>query len=664
MCEHEKSECISIDLTLSPMIQSDVVEMKRKRLRQTTLSGRYVDIEDDAAFYARKRAAAIDESFSSSLTTAALPLKASNRKDSSLLTTTVPLKTVKSANNSTSLTNSFVRASLNTALWERALQVLVSTFGITSLRSLQPQAVQGALMGKSQIVVMATGSGKSLCYQLPATVLTGLTIVISPLIALMVDQVQSLNAKGIEAEYISSLDNTKTRNDVLHRITGTVPPKKRNQEISEEEREDQRPEIKLLYCTPELIATPRFQTILQTIYSKGRLSLIAIDEAHCISSWGHDFRPSYRKLSWLRSTFIDLPIMACTATATSRVIEDIREVLSISKSDACLVSSFNRPNISYEVRNKDSMGENSALKDLVCVIKSEHNKARLEVYPCSGIVYVHKRNDTTFIAKAISDAGVLAAPYHAGLKDDQRQQVQEQWTKGTVKVAVATVAFGMGIDLPHVRYVIHWSLSKSIEGFYQESGRGGRDLRPAKSILYYSQYDASSLIFLCRQAADKKINQPNAHTEDKQLQSIQAVVEYCTTPECRRKYLLNFFGEKINPKSVCNLTCDNCINPQGIDSKSLGLIKRGFSNQNHQYVSRDVFKNDDDWNGQWDRPHNDSASEDDETTARKIEEKQDESSFMSGAWMSTWTGKGPTKTPKEILKHYEVSNYENVEHIM
>jgi RecQ family ATP-dependent DNA helicase len=518
-----------------------------------------------------------------------------------------------------------------------------TTFGITSLRSLQPRAIQGALRGESLVVVMATGSGKSLCYQLPAAVLPGLTIVVSPLIALMVDQVQSLNVKGIEAAYLSSLDTARTRNDVLHRLTGIVPDtlkKKRSSGITKAYNEDQahseeqRPDIKLLYCTPELIATQHFQTILQRLYNDRRLSMIAIDEAHCISTWGHDFRPSYLKLAWLRSAFNNVPVMACTATATPKVIQDIREVLSISNNDACLLSSFNRPNISYEVRDKYAMGEKEALNDLVGFIKCEHTQARLHGYPCSGIVYVHKRDDTSFIAKAIADAGISAEPYHAGLKDGKRQQVQDDWTKGSIKVTVATIAFGMGIDLPHVRYVIHWSLSKTVEGFYQESGRAGRDLRPAKSILYYSQHDASRMIFLCdRESENTKVS---SNSKDKQVQAIQKVVEYCTTQLCRRKFLLQYFGEKMDPKTVCNKTCDNCIHPDGSKNRTHVTVNHGISNRPN--IQKD------DWDGQWARPHGE-CSEYDEEDKRAADDIK-------------YFPKARRKSPKQInemLSHYEVS---------
>jgi ATP-dependent DNA helicase RecQ len=374
-------------------------------------------------------------------------------------------------------------------LWALAQKKMNDVFKIQELRYLQPAAVECALRWQSQMIVMATGGGKSLCFQLPAVVLGGTTIVISPLIALMADQVQALLAKGIAAACISSSNGERGNLDVMERLLG------RSLRASQKKPspESLKP-VTLLYCTPEQIQTDRFRNILTELYQKQRLALFAVDEAHCVSSWGHDFRPAYRKLGWLRDTFPDVPCMACTATATPKVIEDIRATLRL-KNCPCHVGSFDRGNIRYKVRYKDALDQTSprgAKGDLLDFVLREHQLAKEKSACYSGIIYVHKRQDTTELAKEITKTtGIVAAAYHGGLKDSERERVQQSWTAGTIQIAIATVAFGMGIDLGHVRYVVHWSLAKSIEAFYQESGRAGRDGLPSSSVLYYSKSDGT-----------------------------------------------------------------------------------------------------------------------------------------------------------------------------
>lgn len=330
--------------------------------------------------------------------------------------------------------------------------------------------------------------------------------------------------------------------------------------------------IQLLYVTPELIETERFRTILTNLYRSNRLHMFAIDEAHCLSSWGHDFRPAYRKLTWIRTAFPNVPIMALTGTATSKVVLDIREILQLDKSVPCVMGSFNRSNISYEVRFKDSLnatnGGEGAISDLISVVKDQHQRHQNQ--PCSGIVYVHKRDDCHSLAKQISKAtGLNCLPYHAGLKDAERDSTQRKWTSGECKIAVATVAFGMGIDLPHVRYVIHWTMAKSLDGFYQESGRGGRDGKPAISVLYYSKEDAEKFSWLLKmnaeKAAKKKGKNTSSQAVDHSIVELEGMVNYCTQPKCKRKFVLDHFGEQIDASVVCNKTCDFCINPKKVE---------------------------------------------------------------------------------------------------
>lgn len=352
----------------------------------------------------------------------------------------------------------------------KANDILRKDFGHEELRQLQQRAVECALRRQSQIVVMATGSGKSLCYQLPALAMGGTTIVVSPLKALIADQVQSLVGKGIPAAFISSQLSEAAKIDVMERVlqrslrTRTKPADTASWEGKL---------VSLLYCTPELLATDRFRQSLDELYKNKRLTGFAVDEAHCVSQWGHDFRPAYLKLDYLRVTYPELPLMACTATATPQVLADIRRFLRL-QDRPCHQGSFDRPNIFYKVRYKNLLEQSArgAVGDMVDFIKKQHEKSQKLGSKCNGIVYVHKQTDTMDLAQTISQqAGIRAEGYHGGMKNADRARIQEAWMTGEAPIAVATVAFGMGIDLAHVRYVIHWTMSKTIEGFYQESGR-------------------------------------------------------------------------------------------------------------------------------------------------------------------------------------------------
>ena len=468
------------------------------------------------------------------------------------------------------------------SLMERASNILQSTFKLESLRPLQRTSIQGVLGGKSQIVIMATGGGKSLCYQLPALASgnttikaknSKVTIVICPLIALMIDQVNNLMKKGIKtAACWSSSHSAKYKAEIMKRLS--IEKEKIAKKPGVKSNNSELTPIQLLYVTPELIETQRFRDVLMKLHNANRLYLFAIDEAHCVSSWGHDFRPAYRKLSWIPETFKDTPIIACTGTATGKVISDIRSTLCLGKEVPCQLGSFNRPNIQYKVKYKDSLNTEpqGAISDLIMEVKHHHATSEKMKQKCAGIIYVHKREDCQSLAAQIYKAtGIPTAAYHAGLKDAERDETQRKWCDGSVKVAVATVAFGMGIDLPHVRYVIHWTMSKSLEGFYQESGRAGRDGLPSESILYYSKDDASKFMFLVKKNAER-IAQKNGHRDgkaaqklDRALLEIEGMVDYCIKPGCRRQYVLNHFGEKIDPRIVCQKTCDYCMDPRKIE---------------------------------------------------------------------------------------------------
>jgi RecQ family ATP-dependent DNA helicase len=483
-------------------------------------------------------------------------------------------------------------------LWKDAMTSLNNVFRMEKLRNLQPQAVEGILKRKSLIVVMATGGGKSLCYQLPATVLGGVTIVISPLIALMNDQVSAMNNKNVQAALLSSSQTETQNREVLERLLGRRTKEPTQNYLSPPALEP----ITLLYITPESIQTERFRNVLAELYKNKRLALFAIDEAHCLSSWGHDFRPAYRKLSYLRTKFPTVPCIALTATATARVIDDIRTTLKLEKAETH-VSSFDRPNIFYKVRYRDSldaMKPGGALADLVKFLKRRHERAKREGVSCSGIVYVHKRSDTALLAKVISNgAGVRAEPYHAGLKSAQRDLVQQNWTSGKTSVAVATVAFGMGIDLAHVRYVVHWSIAKSVEAFTQESGRAGRDSLPAFSLLYFSKKDVSTFSFLIKKQFKKKEKQHSLKTS---LTALENMVDYCTAPGCRRQFLLNHFGD--TSTVLCDKTCDYCNNPEKVERaiQSANVVQDVVNSIEHGVKHK---KKQQEWNGQWERPHGD-----------------------------------------------------------
>ena len=383
-------------------------------------------------------------------------------------------------------------------------------FGYDAFRPGQEAIINNALAGRHGLVVMPTGGGKSLCYQLPALAVGGLTLVVSPLIALMQDQVDGLRANGIPAAFLnSSLDNN---------------------DAAAIERRVQAGDIRLLYVAPERVAMPGFRRFLQTLDLRG----IAIDEAHCISEWGHDFRPDYRTLSDLRALFPDTPTLALTATATEQVRQDI--VTQLAMSDAPqFVSGFDRANLTYRVRRQ--AGSPAALLELLDAARGQ-----------SAIVYCFSRKDTEELADYLTAHGHPALAYHAGLDGATRRRTQERFIDGEVPVIAATIAFGMGIDKPDIRLVVHYTLPKSVEGYYQETGRAGRDGRPSDCVLFYGEGDrAKQEFFVQKMTGDARA------TAERQL---SRMVEYGRLDTCRRRYLLDYFGD--TTPSAATDECGNC----------------------------------------------------------------------------------------------------------
>ncbi|NLB00260.1 MAG: DNA helicase RecQ [Methanomicrobiales archaeon] len=390
--------------------------------------------------------------------------------------------------------------------------VLERYFGYTAFRPHQEEIVDAVLAGRDVLAVMATGGGKSLCYQLPALVLGGLTVVVSPLIALMKDQVDSLRANGVAAATInSSLGYGEQK--IIERV------------ILEGR-------IRILYVSPERAVQSSFLALIK----KANVRLIAVDEAHCISMWGHNFRPEYRRLRLLKERFPTVPIIALTATAIPAVQNDIATELALSN-PVRFVGSFNRKNLTYRVVPKARY-----FPRLITYLTEHRSDA--------GIIYCFSQKATEELAKKLQDKGFSALPYHAGLPDAVRAEHQEAFSRGDVAIICATVAFGMGIDKPDVRFVIHTDLPKDIESYYQETGRAGRDGEAADCILFYSRGDYGTIRYIIEKeystAAQKDIAYRKAGT----------MLDYCETTGCRRKFLLAYFGEPY-PEERCG-ACDRC----------------------------------------------------------------------------------------------------------
>lgn len=394
-----------------------------------------------------------------------------------------------------------------------ALSVLKSVFGYQSFRKGQEEVINAALNGQDALVVMATGNGKSLCYQIPALCFEGLTLVISPLISLMKDQVDQLQANGIEADFLNSSQTLEQQQQVQNKLISG--------------------QLKLLYVSPEKVMTNSFFQLIS--YSK--VSFIAIDEAHCISQWGHDFRPEYTQLGGLKASFPHAPIMALTATADYATRQDILTHLNLENPHK-YIGSFDRPNIRYTLEEKYK-----PMEQLTRFVLSQKGK--------SGIIYCNSRNKVERIAESLRNKGVSAAAYHAGMETALRERVQQDFQRDNVQVVVATIAFGMGINKSNVRFVAHFDLPRSIESYYQETGRAGRDDLPAEAVLFYEPADYAWL---------QKILLEKTETPQRQIEQhkLEAIGEFAESQTCRRLVLLNYFGE--HRQTPCN-NCDICLDP-------------------------------------------------------------------------------------------------------
>ena len=391
---------------------------------------------------------------------------------------------------------------------QELLEKLKVNFGYDSFRLEQQAIIENILAKEDTLVIMPTGGGKSICYQLPALFFEGVTLVISPLIALMKDQVDSLKANGISATFFNSSQSAEEQQQVFDAIASKS--------------------IKLLYVAPESLS------LLQNVLNQSYISCIAVDEAHCISAWGHDFRPSYKQLAFLKKSLPETPIVALTATADKATQQDILEQLAVPYATQ-FISSFNRENIALEVRPA-----NDRVQQIIKFIQKRPNEA--------GIIYCLSRKATEQLASKLQQNNIDAKAYHAGLSFEERAQTQEDFIKDDCEVICATIAFGMGIDKSNVRWVIHYNMPKNIEGYYQEIGRSGRDGLPAKALLFHSYADVIQLRQFIEKTGNKEVQEAK----------LERMKQFAEATVCRRKILLSYFGELIE-KNCGN--CDVCKNP-------------------------------------------------------------------------------------------------------
>ncbi len=411
-------------------------------------------------------------------------------------------------------------------------EILKQYFGYDSFRGGQEDIINSILQKKDTLVLMPTGGGKSLCYQIPALCFNGVTLVISPLLSLMKDQVDALRANSIPAAYLNSTLTSKQIQEIEHQLLEGS--------------------IKLLYIAPERLASKSFRELLEKLI----ISLVAIDEAHCISEWGHDFRPDYKRLKYVKGLCKGAPIIALTATATKQVKKDILKQLNL-KEPAIFQSSFNRENLLIEIREK----KNSLAQILALLEKNKEE---------STIIYSHSRDEAKSLCDELNHYGFKSLLYHAGLSDSKREKNQELFLEDKAKIIVATIAFGMGIDKSNVRLVIHNTFSKSLENYYQEIGRAGRDGIKSKCILFFSERDIKRHEYFIGKGTTPT-------TRKEQKSKLSEMVKFCTSTTCRKKTLLNYFNEA--PSFNFCKSCDNCLNTNKTNNDSLPLKLNSFDQE-------------------------------------------------------------------------------------